>query len=198
MIYRDFSMDPDDHILRRIEALGVAPEDVGTIVLSHLHSDHSGYIELFPNATVYVHADELGQRLAEYERGETTVGVRDMAYWARHNIIWERIAADEPEREIFPRITILNFGAGHSHGMLGLLVDLPGAGKILCAGDAVYNRENVGPPIRLAGNMVDADGFVRAIERISALAGELGAQLWYGHDEEQFASLIKSTEGYYS
>jgi glyoxylase-like metal-dependent hydrolase (beta-lactamase superfamily II) len=81
--------------------------------------------------------------------------------------------------------------------MLGLMVELPKTGKLLLAGDAVYNRENIGPPVRLAGNMYDAAGFVRTIEWTVDFAARADAQLWYGHDEEQFSGLIKSDEGYY-
>jgi hypothetical protein len=36
------------------------------------------------------------------------------------------------------------------------------------------------------------------VERIVRRAREEDALLWYGHDEAQFAGLIKSTEGCYA
>ena len=41
-------------------ALGYKPEQVTKIVLTHRHSDHSGELKSFPNAKIYVNADELG------------------------------------------------------------------------------------------------------------------------------------------
>ena len=41
-------------------ALGYKPEQVTKILLTHRHSDHSGCIGQFPNAKIYVNADELG------------------------------------------------------------------------------------------------------------------------------------------
>ncbi len=40
-------------------ALGYRPEQVTKILLTHKHSDHSGELRSFPNAKIYVNADEL-------------------------------------------------------------------------------------------------------------------------------------------
>jgi glyoxylase-like metal-dependent hydrolase (beta-lactamase superfamily II) len=198
MIYRDFSMRPEDHIVCRLAALGVAPGDIGHLVISHLHADHSGCLEMFTNAKVYVHEDELTQRLKLYAKGDASAGsLGDIELWLASKPDWELVAPSESVRTVLPGIDIYNLGSGHSFGMLGLMADMPKTGKILLAGDAVYNRENVGPPVRLAGNMYDADGFVRTIEWAVGHAARSGARLWYGHDEEQFGTLIKSTDGYY-
>ncbi|MDR2355939.1 MAG: N-acyl homoserine lactonase family protein [Clostridiales Family XIII bacterium] len=198
MIFRDFSMKPEDHIESRLAALGVRPADIRLVVVSHLHADHTGYLELFQNAEFFVHEDEFTQRVKLYALGDASAGSGgDIAFWISEGLRFTLIPADEPEREILPGVRILNFGPGHSFGMLGLLADLPRTGKILLAGDAIYNRENVGPPVRLPGNVCDKDGFVRSVERIVRRARDENALLWYGHDEAQFAGLIKSTEGCY-
>lgn len=46
-------------------ALGYKPEQVTKILLTHKHSDHSGELRSFPNAKIYVGADEMG--VAELE-----------------------------------------------------------------------------------------------------------------------------------
>ena len=48
-------------MLQSLAALGFQPTDIDTIVISHLHSDHMGWLErdgqiVFPNATVHVSA----------------------------------------------------------------------------------------------------------------------------------------------
>ncbi len=40
-------------------ALGYRPEQVTRILLTHKHADHSGELRSFPNARIYVNADEL-------------------------------------------------------------------------------------------------------------------------------------------
>ena len=41
-------------------ALGYKPEQVTKILLTHKHNDHSGELKSFPNAKIYVNADEIG------------------------------------------------------------------------------------------------------------------------------------------
>ncbi|MDR2771838.1 MAG: N-acyl homoserine lactonase family protein [Clostridiales Family XIII bacterium] len=198
MIFKDFTMRPEDHIESRLAALGVRPADIRRVVVSHLHADHSGYLELFQNAEFFVHEDEFTQRVKLYALNDASAGSNgDIAFWISLGLRWTLIPAEEPEREILPGVRVLNFGAGHSFGMLGLLVELSKTGKVLLAGDAVYNRENAGPPVRLPGNVCDREGFIRTVRRIVRRAKDENALLWYGHDEAQFAALIKSTEGCY-
>jgi hypothetical protein len=94
-------------------------------------------------------------------------------------------------------VTILNFGSGHAFGMLGLHVQLPETGGVILASDAIYCSQNYGPPVKPPGILYDSLGYVRTVERIRRLAEATKSQVWFGHDAEQFATLIKSTEGYY-
>ena len=43
-----------------LAALGYGPEQVTKILLTHKHADHSGELRSFPNAKIYVNADEIG------------------------------------------------------------------------------------------------------------------------------------------
>ncbi|MBQ6248752.1 MAG: MBL fold metallo-hydrolase [Oscillospiraceae bacterium] len=45
--------------LEALAALGYRPEQVTKILLTHKHSDHSGELRAFPQAKIYVNADEL-------------------------------------------------------------------------------------------------------------------------------------------
>ncbi|WP_228006835.1 MBL fold metallo-hydrolase [Brevibacillus borstelensis] len=46
-------------LLAKLKELGVGPEDVGTVLLSHFHFDHAVNYPLFPNATFYLHEEEV-------------------------------------------------------------------------------------------------------------------------------------------
>ena len=43
-----------------LAALGYKPEQVTKILLTHKHGDHSGELRSFPNAKIYVNAEEIG------------------------------------------------------------------------------------------------------------------------------------------
>ena len=46
--------------MEALAALGYRPEQVTKILLTHKHSDHSGELRSFPNAEIFVNADEIG------------------------------------------------------------------------------------------------------------------------------------------
>jgi hypothetical protein len=75
--------------------------------------------------------------------------------------------------------------------MLGLHVSLIETGEIIIASDAIYCKENFGPPSREAGVLVDSVGYLSTIERIRFLSKQTGGRVWFGHDGPQFKSLRK-------
>ena len=48
----DVRLNPEDDIIPQMAKVGVTPEDIDIVVLSHLHYDHCGGIEFFPRRTV--------------------------------------------------------------------------------------------------------------------------------------------------
>jgi glyoxylase-like metal-dependent hydrolase (beta-lactamase superfamily II) len=81
--------------------------------------------------------------------------------------------------------------------MLGLLIELEKTGNVILSSDAIYTKDNVGPPIRLPGIMYDSLGYASTVKFLTDLAKKRSAQIWYGHDRVQFAGLIKSQDGFY-
>lgn len=189
---------PEHTVVNRLAEIGVAPGDVRTCVLSHLHNDHTGGLEFFPKARVIVHEDELHACLTAYARGDRTTSYTwaETDRWTKLGLDFHLVARDDPDLDLAPGVTVLNFGAGHAPGMLGLAVDLPRTGPVLLVSDAIYGRENYGPPVKPSGFMYDRIGYLRTIERIRRLAGRSGAKVWFGHDPQQFAELRRGADGY--
>ena len=94
-------------------------------------------------------------------------------------------------------IHLLSFGSGHAFGMLGLLLELPKTGNVILTSDAIYYRENIGPPVKLPGIIRDPGGYRKTLDLILQIAKDYNAQLWLGHDMAQFRELTKSDQGYY-
>ena len=46
--------------MEAFDALGYNPEQVTKILVTHKHADHTGELSSFPNAKIYVNADEMG------------------------------------------------------------------------------------------------------------------------------------------
>lgn len=190
---------PEHSVLNRLKEIGVGADDVRTVVLSHLHNDHGGGVEFFPKARFVVHEDELHTCLTAYASGDRMSGYvwDDTDQWIRLGFDFELVRRDDEDFYLAEGVKVLNFGAGHASGLLGLLVELPESGPVLIATDAIYSAVNFGPPTRPAGVIYDRIGYLRTIERIRRLARSTGAQIWFGHDPAQFQTLRKGVE-YYS
>ena len=48
------SVEPEEEIGPQLGALGISPDDVRWVVLTHLHTDHAGGLHHFPNAEILV------------------------------------------------------------------------------------------------------------------------------------------------
>ena len=58
-----FSLEPEDEIGPQMEALGLSPADVRTVLLTHLHADHVDGMVYFPHAEFLVSAREYHEAL---------------------------------------------------------------------------------------------------------------------------------------
>ena len=153
----------EQYLDARLEQLGVAPADIDTVVLSHLHLDHVGNARMFEpgGARFLVHRDEL-------ERATSFEGPYDIGYFKvdYEGLPWETLTGDV---ELYPGITLLEV-PGHTPGTMAMRVDLPESGTVIFTSDAVDSAENYGPPpVGSAINYCNAQA-ARSIERIRALA----------------------------
>ena len=109
-------------------ALGYRPEQVTKILLTHKHADHSGELRSFPNAKVYVNADEMGAAELEGLTNLVPVTFTDGAY---HNF---------PEsQKICDGIYFIK-AKGHTHGNSIIVVEIDGLFYML-HGDITYADE---------------------------------------------------------
>jgi glyoxylase-like metal-dependent hydrolase (beta-lactamase superfamily II) len=69
-----FNVEDWEPIQTQLARFDVKPEDVDAIVLSHMHWDHAGQVEHFPNAKVYVHKAEIDYVLWTYEQPAERTG----------------------------------------------------------------------------------------------------------------------------
>lgn len=187
------------YLHNRLEQLRVRPEDIRYVIASHLHLDHAGCLELFTNATIIVHEDELNGTLQSYARNEKEGAYvwADIDAWITNHLQWKTVKRNEDYLDLAEGIQILNFGSGHAWGMLGLHIEMPETGGIILASDTIYTAESYGPPVKPPGIIYDSIGYRNTVERIRTLATRTNSQVWFGHDDNQFKQFRKSTEGYY-
>jgi N-acyl homoserine lactone hydrolase len=196
---RQWSIPEDELVLSRLAKLCVRPEDIRYVICSHLHIDHAGGLEYFTSSEIIVSDAELTNVAKLYFLNQLSHPYirADVDEWIRVGLRWRLVGDEGNVVKFLDDVHLLSFGSGHSFGMLGLLIELPKTGNVILTSDAIYCKENMGPPVRLPGVIQDPEGYKKILNRILQIAGEYNAKLWYGHDMEQFNELIKSDEGYY-
>lgn len=194
-----YTADESCYLPNRLEQINVDPSEVDYVVASHLHLDHAGCLEYFTNATVIVHDDELNGTMQTYARNQKAGAYiwADIDAWIKNDLTWKTIKPYEDNLEIVKGVRVLNFGSGHAWGMIGLEVETQELGTLILASDAIYTAESMGDILKPPGILYDSIGWARSVEKIKKLAKEKNAQIWFGHDGNQFESFRKSTDGYY-
>jgi N-acyl homoserine lactone hydrolase len=162
----------------QLAEVGVSPDKVDYLGLSHLHVDHVGNVGLFPRSTV------LLQR-AEYEAGygpdpERFTLIPD-TYAALKR---DRIEIVEGDHDLFgDGLVVMKALPGHTPGHQGLLVVLPETGPILIGADIAYSAADYAESAVRTAN-VDLEASRRSIEAAKALERDRDATVWLHHDLE--------------
>jgi N-acyl homoserine lactone hydrolase len=188
---------PECSLPSRLRELGLTPDNMRYVVLSHLHNDHAGCVEFFSKAELIVHQDEFRGALQHFALHDnaTNYVLKDVAQWIAQPRNWRLIGRDDPDEVLVNGMTLINLGSGHAYGMLGLAVELRDHRDVLLVSDACYCQENYDG--RRAGIIHDSVGYENTLRSIHRYARARNMEVWFGHDVEQFAKLTKSTEGHY-
>jgi len=125
-------------ILERIKTLGVEPDKVDVVLLTHLHWDHFGGLGSdgkanFPNAKVYL-SDREHEHFTRIAVNQRVLDVLEP--YGANIITFEPCVLGAAYRELLPGITaIANYG--HTPGHTVFLVENSGA-KLIIAGDFLH------------------------------------------------------------
>ena len=196
---RTWPITDEAMVLNRLGKLGVRPRDIKYVICSHLHIDHAGGLEDFTDSEIIVSDIELTSvaKLHFLDQITPPYVKPDVDAWVRAGLKWRLIGDEGKIVKFMNGVHLLSFGSGHAFGMLGLLLELPKTGNVIITSDAIYCKENIGPPVRLPGVISDPEGYKKTLNRILQIAEEYKSELWFGHDMEQFNKLVKSDDGYY-
>ncbi len=178
-----------EHPPEILAKIGFAPEDVEIVILTHLHFDHAGNLDRFPNARFYVQRCEYDGwkrvfAMPEMEGGPSwpMSSINPADFEILDGLIAEgRVAFIEGDAAIAPGIRARLAADSHTFGSQWIEIET-GGGPYVVAGDCVYwyaNIERMWPPGYVQGNSWN---LIAAYSRIrAALGGDL-ARIVPGHD----------------
>jgi glyoxylase-like metal-dependent hydrolase (beta-lactamase superfamily II) len=136
---RKLTIDPLDALQR----FGVSPSDIRDVIITHLHYDHAGNLERFPNARFHLQESEIA-----YATGRCMCNsllrhpfsVEHVTLMVRH-IYGERVVFHSGEGEVAPGVTVHRVG-GHSDGLQVVKVQTA-RGPVVLASDAAHYYANL-------------------------------------------------------
>jgi glyoxylase-like metal-dependent hydrolase (beta-lactamase superfamily II) len=164
----------------RLRAMCVDPASINKIVFSHLHFDHCGGTLELPNARIVVQA-------AEWAAGHKEKLIANDVYNPNDFDLGHDVEEIDGRHDVFGDGSVVCVPTpGHTAGHQSLQLRTAQGDVVLC-GDACYFRK--------ALETLTTPAFGFDLERQQAsmkLLAELersGANLWFGHDVEQWESL---------
>lgn len=169
-----------------VRLAGVEPDQITDVVISHVHWDHMGGIDLFPAATIWIQRDEYDYYMGRsWQPGETRgADLEDLVTLLKRNAAGKVRLVDGDDREILPGIRAYT-GARHTFASQYLRV--AGTPAYVLASDNCYLYRNLDTKAPIAQTFAAGDraANLAALDRMVTLAGAR-ERVVPGHDPLQF------------
>src|SRR5580658_4350093 len=173
----------DKSVTGQLAAIGLKPDDIGRVAISHTHGDHIGNVGLFPNSTVVM------QR-AEYRWIYSPDGPNDnvnqlMALARKLLGTPKNLQLIDGDTDVFGdgSVTLVST-PGHTPGHQSLLVHLKNSGFIMLSGDVAHSEENFEKNIVPSLNTDKAES-IASMEKARQLIAAYKAKFFINHDKSQ-------------
>lgn len=183
------TLDPRESLA----SLGISPDHVTAVILSHLHYDHAGNLDLFPTTDYIIAEDELRFWEGPHaSRGQFAPGV-DRSDIAHVSLAREqgRLQTFSDRLRPFPGIEIIQIG-GHTLGQSVVTVQTSD-GPVLIASDAAHFYDELEDDL-LFTMITDVIGGYEAYDFIREQE-KSGAHVLAGHDVAVFERYPAKRDG---
>lgn len=173
-----------EDVVSQLAKIGLSPDDIDYVVLTHMHLDHAAFMSAFPASTFVVRHEEL-----------------KAAWWPDHfegGYVFAHYAETRGFTFVEPRddevVDLFGDGSvqiidtrGHSRGHQSVLVTLGEGGRFAIVGDAAYFECNLKDWVLpgICTSSVDAERSIAKLRRLQSC----GWKLLFGHDCKQEGEL---------
>jgi glyoxylase-like metal-dependent hydrolase (beta-lactamase superfamily II) len=164
--------------------LGISPESVTDVVISHIHWDHADGADLFPRARIWIQREEFDHHIGEGGAVLDRAIDRDVAAMLFQLKAAGRVQLiDGDDREIAPGVRVYT-GGKHTFASQYVSVQTR-SGPVILASDNAYLYENLEKHLAIAQTL-DPQSNLAAQARMITLATALN-RVVPGHDPAVFA-----------
>lgn len=181
-------LDMDHYVVNALESIGVHPDDIKYVVMSHLHYDHAGGLENFKKAQILVHKAEFDYAYENINKGFYFSADFD------HDLDWFKleIPRDNPYDLFDDGRVLIYYTPGHTPGHISMQINLENEGRVFLTADCVYCAENFTTRTPSPISYNDED-YLRGIDLLR-LKNSQGVKIIIGHDADQ---TVKIAPDYY-
>lgn len=126
-----------------LEAVGVVPDEVGDVIITHMHYDHAGNNDLFPDARLHLQDVEMSfatGRCMCHHMATHGYDVEDVVHMVRRVYAGE-VCFHDGDEELFPGVTLHRIG-GHTRGLQAVRVKTA-RGFVVLASDATHHYAHI-------------------------------------------------------
>lgn len=179
MKWQPYFQSDNEELDRALFDIGVSPEEIDLVILTHLHWDHAGNNHLFPNARFFVQKKELDFLLSP--------DPKDKAGFEMDLVMKTKYETVDGDSEIIPGIRVI-LTPGHTTGMQCVVVETA-SGKYILGGDLITLFENWEAVPHIPGGVYyDLDVVRESLNKVDKLDG----RILPGHDPKVFERKIYS------
>jgi N-acyl homoserine lactone hydrolase len=173
----------DKSLTEQLAEIGLKPDNIGRVAISHSHGDHIGNVSLFPNSTIVM------QR-AEYSWIHSPNGPNDnvnqlMALARKLLGTPKNLQLIDGDTDVFGdgSVTLVST-PGHTAGHQSLLVHLKNAGFIMLSGDVAHLEGNFEKNIVPSLNTNKAES-IASMQKVRQLIAVYKATFFINHDKSE-------------
>lgn len=175
-----------------IGKVGLSPDDINDIIITHIHWDHVGGVDLFPKARVWIQRAEYEHHIDDQGKPRNdTIAAEDAAILAGIRKSGRLELVDGDARDIIPGVTVYT-GGKHTYACQYVGVKTV-AGTVVVASDNIYLYENLEKHLPL-GFTEDREADLRAQSRMLGIASS-PRLIVPGHDPAVFVRFPKPAGG---
>jgi N-acyl homoserine lactone hydrolase len=168
-------------LVAALASVGVKPADMRYMAISHVHPDHVGNVDEFPDAIMIIQKAEWDYAMALPQK----------PFSPEHEV--QPIDGD---KDLFGDGSVVILSTpGHTPGHQSLLVHLEKTGDVVLSGDAVHFQSNWDNR-RIPGFNYDKAQSAASMEKIARVLADKHAQLWINHDKPSSDARRHAPESY--
>jgi len=166
----------------QLAEIGVKPDDITFVAVSHTHGDHVGNVDMFPKSTLLIQKAEVDWAFAEGKQPP--------------------FKKDRPMKPLSGDLDVFGDGSavilstpGHTPGHQSLLVRLPKTGYVVLTGDLAHFKDNWDND-RVPSMNTSAEQTHASRDKVVKVLADKKAQLWINHDKATSAGQKHSPQYY--